>query len=176
MTAILRRLPALVAATVLMTGVSLLVNGTAHAQTPINPILPTKGTKEVFLNGNLIFQPGSSQDVSLGYGPFLNNNLQVGVMGNYTNPDEGKSFYDVSGFANYHFPGKSALLPFVGVNLGYTDPGVGDGSVIYGVQGGAKYFVNPNVSVNGTLLYRNFEKSNYKDDFRLTFGVSAYLR
>jgi hypothetical protein len=155
-----------------------LVGSEARAQTPVNPILPTTGTREIFLNGNIIFNPDSAQDISIGYGPFLSPNIQVGGQVNYVNPagSNSEDFYDFSGFVNYHFPSASALLPFVGATLGYTDPGSGDGSVVYGVQGGVKYFVNPNVSVNGTLLWRDFTKSNYDNDFRLTFGISAYLR
>lgn len=144
----------------------------AHAQTPVNPLLPTTGTREIGVNGNFVFEPTEFYNLELLYGPFLNPNLQVGGTFGFSDAEGSDSTFTVGAFANYHFPSASAALPFVGVLIGYADSG-DDDSFTYGVQGGVKYFLNPNVSVNGTLRYLDQDDD---EDFRLLFGISAYLR
>jgi hypothetical protein len=91
----------------------------SQAQTPVNPLLPTTGTREIFLDGNIGFDP-NFLDINVGYGPFLNPNLQVGGQIGGSGGENSATQYRVAAFANYHFPGASAVLPYVGVSLGYS--------------------------------------------------------
>jgi hypothetical protein len=145
----------------------------SRAQAPLNPLLPTTGTREIGFSGRLGIDPNSDFILNLKYGPFLNPNLQVGGTVEFTDPDPGGSFYNLGGFANYHFPGTSAALPYVGVFLGYADGSNTDGDVAYGVQGGVKYFLNSTVSAFGEIRYRDNGDDNNTD---LVFGLNVYLR
>ena len=156
---------------------SILAATPANAQTPINPILPVKNTKEIRLNGNFQFDPTNSSNLNVGLGYFLSSNLEVGGEVGFNNPDPGDSSYNATAFVDYHFPGASALLPFVGLQAGFADPGgSGDTYFAYGVRGGVKYFLNQNVSANAILQYSDTDQSNSVSDFRLNFGLSVYLR
>lgn len=160
-----------VVATAALLGIGL-VAGTAHAQTPVNPLLPVKGTREIGLSGNIVFDPTNSQDINLLYGVFLNSNLEVGGQFSYFNPDKGDDTLGLSAFANYHFPSSSPLLPFIGVNVGFTD--TNDTNFSYGAQAGVKYFLNPNVSANAAFQWTHLEDAD--DDTRIALGLSVYLR
>ncbi len=168
--------PAMLAASVMAAGLLLAVKP-ASAQTPINPLLPVKNTKEIQLQGNFQFDPNNDIDLTVGYGYFLSRSIEVGGLLNYINPDAGDSGYSLTAFADYHFPSASALLPFVGVSLGTTDPGgSGDSYVSYGIRGGVKYFLNQNVSANAILNYGDTDQDNSESSFGLNFGLSVYLR
>ena len=62
-----------------------------RAQEPTNPLLPTTGTREISFSGNLQFEPVDDFNVAIGYGPFLNPNLQVGGQVQYSDPDGGSN-------------------------------------------------------------------------------------
>lgn len=146
-----------------------------QAQTPANPLFPTTGTREIELRGNFIFEPDDAYDIMASYGPFLNPNVQVG--GEFSASKVGSTdLYGLGAFANYHFAtaSPSQLLPFAGVFLGYTDGDGVDGSVSYGLQGGAKYFLNSSVAFTAALVYRNLE--DVDDSFGIKFGLAFYLR
>ena len=144
-----------------------------RAQEPINPLLPTTGTREISFSGNLGFEPNNDFNLNIGYGPFLNPNLQVGGQVSFSDPDGGNSSYGLGAFANYHFPSASTLLPYVGVFLGYLDGDGIDGDASYGVQAGVKYFLNSSVSVFGEFNYRDSDDGNASG---LNFGLNVYLR
>jgi hypothetical protein len=163
-----------VVATAALLGIGLVAGGrAAHAQTPVNPLLPTKGTREIGLSGNIVFDPVNSQDINLLYGMFLNPNLEVGGQFSYFNPDKGDDSFGLSVFADYHFPSASPLLPFIGVNVGFTD--TTDTNFSYGARAGVKYFLNPNVSANAAFQWTHVEDVD-DDDTRITLGLSVYLR
>ncbi len=171
-----RLVPTLAAAGVLLASSALVTEARAQAVTP-NPLLPVAGTREIELRGQFIFDPSESQSVHLGYGPFLNPNVQIGGSVDYAHSNGGSSIYGGGLFVNYHFPSASPLLPFIGLNLGYSDGNKGiEGSFAYGVQGGAKYFLTQNVAVTGTLLYRDFSKNGFQNDLNFNFGLAVYLR
>mgnify|MGYP000998474051 CR=1 FL=1 len=154
---------------------ALLVGGrAAQAQTPVNPLLPVQGTTEIFLNGDLTFEPGDSFNLDLGIGPFLNRNLQVGGILGVTDVDGGDTTWRALAFANWHFPGTSQALPYIGVQLGYVDFGPSD-SFTYGIEGGVKYFLNSNVSANAALRFLDYSESGWDNEFGLRFGISAYI-
>jgi hypothetical protein len=145
----------------------------SQAQTPVNPLLPTTGTREIFFDGRLLFDPNFA-DLNVGYGPFLNPNLQVGGVIGVSGGDDTATQYRLNGFANYHFPGASAVLPYVGVNLGYarTNGSGNDGDFTYGIQGGIKYFLNPNVAARVEAQY-DFSDAR---DLGINLGLAVYLR
>ncbi len=145
-----------------------------RAQEPINPLLPTTGTREISFAGFLGIDPDSGFDLQVGYGPFLNPNLQVGGTVEFFDPDEGSSSYFLGAFANYHFPGTSAVLPYVGVSLGFLDGDDIDGDISYGIQGGVKYFLSSSVSAFGELRYRDSDDGG--NSTSLAFGLNIYLR
>lgn len=146
----------------------------SHAQGLVNPLLPVRGTKEVALSGSFAFEPDDVFSVTGRYGPFLDDaRIQVGVEASYFHGDDVDN-YTVGGFANYHFPGASQLLPYVGVFLGFTG-GDGDDGTSYGVQGGAKYFINSSVAAFAELNYRDNSESD-DNNFGLLFGLAIYLR
>ena len=148
-----------------------------RAQEPVNPLLPTQGTREIELRGNFTFEPDDSYFIHGAYGPFLNQNLQVGGSLDYNKIDD-FDLTTIGVFANYHFPRASATLPFAGVFIGFSS-GDGDDTTSYGIQGGVKHFLNNNVSLNAALVYRKHDEdiAPGKDhDFGLQFGLSVYLR
>lgn len=145
----------------------------SRAQDPINPLLPTTGTREISFSGLLGFEPARNFTLSLGYGPFLNPNLQIGAATTISDPEGGASAYSLGGFVNYHFPGASAALPYIGAFLGYTDGSQTDGDISYGLQAGVKYFLNSSVSAFGELQYRD---SDGPSTTGLVFGLNVYLR
>ncbi|MES2461732.1 MAG: outer membrane beta-barrel protein [Armatimonadota bacterium] len=148
----------------------------SQAQTPVNPLLPTTGTREIAFDGNIQFDPATNVNINGSYGPFLNPNLQVGGNFGYSKLEGSDSFYSIGGFANYHFPGTSAALPFVGVFLGVADGGGSDSSFTYGVQGGVKYFLNPNVAATAALRFQDYSDDGADSSLGLNFGLAVYLR
>ena len=148
----------------------------SHAQGLINPLLPVKGTKEVELRGAFTFEPNDVFSVHASYGPFLDDaRIQVGGLVNYSHSNS-SDFYTLGVFANYHFPSASQLLPYVGVFVGLSDGDGTDSTTSYGVQGGAKYFINSSVAFTGALVYRATDSDNSDDEFGLQFGLAIYLR
>lgn len=167
---------AMLAATLTAAGLLLSVKS-ANAQTPLNPLLPAKNTKEISLEGNFQFDPANNIDLNVGFGYFLSPQLEVGGELSYFNPDDGDNSYGVAALLDYHFPSASAALPFIGVTAGFADPGGNSDTYFrYGIRGGVKYFLNQNVSANAILQWTDTDQENSESDFRLNFGLSVYLR
>ncbi|MBC8104162.1 MAG: hypothetical protein H7Z41_16430 [Cytophagales bacterium] len=167
----MRTLSTFVAASALTIGLAT----ASQAQTPVNPLLPTTGTREIGLSGTLNFEPSTDLALSVKYGRFQNQKLEFGGYGTILDPERGDSTYSVGAFADYHFPGASPLLPFIGLSAGYANTR-NDGTFAYGVQGGVKYFVNSNVAATGQLVYRDYTQSGVGNEFRLELGLAVYLR
>ncbi|GAB4456786.1 MAG: hypothetical protein OHK0029_15380 [Armatimonadaceae bacterium] len=151
--------------------------GSAQAQ-DINPLLPVEGTREIGLSGNLNFQPNNDYDILGSYGPFLNRNLQVGGQLGILRTDELTDF-QYAAFANYHFPGRTAVLPFIGVTVGGTTQRISgntDTAFSLGLQGGVKYFLSENVAISPRLVYISPTDSAVEDRFSLRLGISVFLR
>lgn len=148
--------------------------GAAHAQ--YHPYLPDQNTKEVDVSASFNIDPVDSQNVAARLGYFLNRNLQVGVDGTYSRVENGRTerVWALGGFANWHFPGSSALLPYVGGFLGYTDSTAGDSTTAVGAQGGAKYFFNENVAGFAELRWRNIDDSS--DQTGVFLGLSVFFK
>lgn len=148
----------------------------SHAQA-VNPLLPTTGTREISLRGNIDFEPDSFYSVDAGYGPFLNPNLQIAGTLGFTGGSGLNDVWTLGAEANYHFPGQSAMLPFVGAFLGYANGNGGLGDLFsFGLQGGVKYFMNPTTAFTAALVYRDFDKKGVDSQFGLNFGLAIFLR
>jgi opacity protein-like surface antigen len=147
----------------------------SQAQTPVNPLLPTTGTREISLDGQIQIDPSSYYNLNVGYGPFLNPNLQVGGSVGFSDGDNIDSQYNLGVFANYHFPNSSALLPYVGISVGLAHSS-GDSTFAYGVQGGVKYFLNTNVAAKAELQYLDYSKSGLDHQLGINLGLAVYLR
>lgn len=153
-------------------------------------VLPTTGTKELSLAGNYDLNGAKAYNLLVGLGFFISPAIevggQVGVSG-YSGSGSSTTT-SVGATADYYFTGlggngtsTSALLPFVGIFLGYTNSSGNSGSgntSSYGAQAGVKYFLNPNVSVNGFYQYLKFNNSNsfgQSNDSSLNLGLSTYF-
>lgn len=147
----------------------------SQAQTPVNPLLPTKGTREISLSGQIQIDPNSFYSLNVGYGPFLNPKLQVGGSLGFSGGDHLTTVYNVGAFVNYHFPGASAVLPYVGLTLGYAHAS-GDNSLAYGAQAGVKYFLNTNVAARAELQYLKYSQSGAGHTLGINLGLAVYLR
>ena len=148
----------------------------------LNPLLPVKGTREVGLSGNLQFDPVNDFNISGLYGIFLDDaRMEAGVTGSYSHTEVGGTgggdfdFYTIGGFFNYHFPGPSQLLPYVGVFIGIGG-GDADDITSYGGQAGVKYFINSSVAFQAALVFRAFDEDNIDEQVGIEFGLAIYLR
>jgi len=158
----------------------------AHAQAPINPLLPTQGTREISASGNLQFSPYQNYNVNLGYGPFLSRKLQVGAQLGFDRSvihSNTSTTFSIGPFVNYYFPGTSATEPYVGAFIGYSsnkDSGTSStNTTSYGLQVGVKHFLNSNVAAFAELPYRHYDKKVYDnkhDTVGLDFGLAFYLK
>ena len=99
----------------------------SHAQQArVNPVLPTQGTREVALRGNLFFQPNDTYNLNAKQGPFVTDRIQLaGTLGFDKSGATRSTVYGAE--ANYHFPNASATLPFAGVFLGGANVRGGSG-------------------------------------------------
>ena len=155
--------------------VLVLTDGAGRAQGLRNLLLPRRGTGEVDLRGSYQRQPEDVLLVFLSYGPFLDKGrLQAGFSADYRQAG-GSDITTLGAFVNYHFPGRSPVLPFVGAFYGVSNRD-GDSVTLRGVQAGAKYFVNRRVAASATLVYRDYDLEAARDQVFLLFGLAAYFR
>jgi hypothetical protein len=63
----------------------------------------------------------------------------------------------------------------VGAFYGVSN-GDGDSVTLWGVQGGAKYFVNRRIAATASLVYRDFDLEAAPDQLFLLFGLATYFR
>jgi hypothetical protein len=149
--------------------------GTAQAQ-QFHEFLPDQGTKEIDFTGSLNLKPVDSLNLGARVGYFLNPRLQVGVDSAYARIENGTTerSWTLGAFGNWHFPGSSALLPYVGAFAGLSDTTGGDSSTSLGVQGGVKYFFNRNVAAFAEARWRDVEDSD--DQTGIFVGISVFLK
>ena len=149
--------------------------GAAHAQ-QYHQYLPDRGTSEIDFAATMNLEPTESQALFGRYGYFLNRNLQFGIDASFARIKSGNTAetYDAGVFANWHFPGASQLLPYVGLFAGFAGGSDIASSGSWGAQGGAKYFFNPNVAGFAELRWRDLEKSD--DTVGIFVGLSVFFR
>src|SRR6185295_16143671 len=115
-----RRSPSMRASTKIACGLILAAGVATAAQAQYHPYLPEQNTKEVDFAGSVTFEPVDSLALTGCLGYFVNRHLQVGLDGAYNRVSNGHSerVWSLGGFANWHFPGSSQMLPYVGGFLG----------------------------------------------------------
>ncbi len=159
-----------------------LTAGSVHAVT-----LAT-GTMETRLEGNIdpTTSAGTLIDLAFSYGYFFADNLQAGGRVALRD-DDNLTSYNAGVFAEYNFEtGSEDWLPFVEGSLGLSHNDIrgyksSDTAVVLGLQGGAKYFIAPNVAVSGALVGEWASEEIYADendledlDIRLQFAIRYY--
>jgi hypothetical protein len=157
-------------------GLALAAGLAGAAQAQYHPFLPEQNTKEVAASAALQWEPVDSQSLAVRLGYFLNRNLQVGVDSSYDRVSNGSSdrTWALGGFANWHFPSDSPLLPYAGGFLGITDSNHGDRTTAIGAQGGVKYFLNQNVAGFAELRWRNVNDGS--DQTGVFLGLSIFFK
>ena len=124
-----------------------------------------EGSQELGLNGllNLDAADDFQLDLSGSYGYFIQDDIEVGLIGDTTVSDSRLSF-KVGGFGEYNFRNESGLIPYIGATLQVGGVDVdGDGvegaldedatGLNIGGNVGVKYFINDNVAITGTFNY-----------------------
>lgn len=158
-----------------------LVAGAVHAASL------KQGTQEIVVEG--LFDPdapGDQQlDLSITYGQFIQDNLEVGVEGSFSDNDL-LSTYGIAGFAEYNFDQGTELVPFVGAGIGWinTDPdeGSSEDAVAVSVSAGVKYFLAENVAIRADVTYTwasedvFLEDDDVSDtDLAVNLGMAFYI-
>jgi len=116
--------------------VLVLTGGAGWAQRLRNPLLPRRSMGEIEARGSYQRQMEDVLLVFVSYGPFLDRGR---FQADYRQAG-GSDITTLGAFVNYHFPGRSPVLPFVSAFYGVSN-GNGDSVTFKGVQGGAKYLV-----------------------------------
>ena len=149
--------------------------GAAQAQ-QYHEYLPDAGTKEIDLSASITFKPNDSQNLIGRVGYFLDRNLEVGLDGAYIRIKDTSvnDSWSIGGFGNLHFPNASPVLPYVGVFAGISDRLRGDTAASFGLQGGAKYFLNPNVAGFAEFRWRNAQFGT--DQTGVFLGLSIFVK
>ena len=138
---------------VLGTGLALGTVLSAHAQ---DVPLFAQGVQEVQTEGRIDFDSGRGTliDLTLGYGIFIQDYIEIGGRVSVARDDEATAF-GIAGFAEYNIDNGTWMIPFVGGSVGYEtfdDNFYGDDAgLILGIYGGAKYFLREDVAITGTL-------------------------
>lgn len=157
---------------------------TAFAQAP-----ELAGKNELSLHGGFDYQGpnGDNIDVQIGYGWFLRDDLLVG--GEYQwaliediAPGDYRA-QQISAMVEKWFIGEGAMVPYVGVELGFRNTKFSDldeSGLILGGRLGARYFLTDSVSIDGSLQFLLSDKDVFIVDFEAedqylypSFGINA---
>jgi len=143
-----------------------------------------EGQKAISANANLnwVDSGGDTYDyqiLTLGFSYFPKDFLEAKGTLMIMNSDD-YTAYSVLAQCNYNFfKPNTVVVPYAGVQLGfsgYDAGGYDDTSISYGLQGGAKYFLSEDLSLNGELNY--LVTTVDPDDVKVTsilFGLSYYF-
>ncbi|MFH0909650.1 MAG: outer membrane beta-barrel protein [bacterium] len=132
-----------------------------------------QGTQEVVVEG--LFDPdsaaGTVYDLSLGYGTFVQDNVEVGGQVNWSDDDVVTS-YGAGAFAEYNFDQGTELVPYVGAAIDYVNSDIEDVDELdsFQVTGevGVKYFLAENVAISVAGKYQWSDEDIYAEDGDLT--------
>jgi opacity protein-like surface antigen len=145
-----------------------------------------EGTRELQLSGH--YDPDDvddySIDINVGYGQFIVDNLELGVLLGYSGSDN-VDIYGIRGFAEYNLDNGSKWVPYGRVSAGWlgaeidTPTGKTDNDTV-AIAGavGIKYFLTETVAIAGEAEYTRasddiFPKDNGKvDDDNLVFNLA----
>lgn len=149
-----------------------------------------QGTQEIVVEG--LFDPDTAADqqldLSLGYGQFIQDNLEVGGEVAFSDNDVATA-YGFAGLVEYNFDQGTEIVPFVGASLGWAkaEVDVGDedfdnDALVLGVSAGLKYFLAENVAVSGDVTYEWASDEIYDSDdgledtdLTLNLGMRFYI-
>lgn len=114
--------------------------------------------------------------LSVSIGKYVSDTLEYSIRQsvNYSNrQNAGKKFNGATFFAVDHHFGQTALRPFIGANVGGVYGGGVSDSFGAGLEGGAKYYIQPRAFVFGMLQYAwLFDKIDRFDD---RFSQGSYI-
>ena len=137
----------------------------ASVSTSFAKIQKLEGQKAISANANLQWidtgdNTSGNRILTVGFSYFPKDFLEAKgnlMIMNVEAGDEDATIYSVMGQCNYNFfKPNTTVVPYAGIQLGfsgYDAGGTDDTSVSYGLQGGAKYFLSENLSLNGELNY-----------------------
>lgn len=146
-----------------------------------------QGTQEIVVEG--FYDPetvsGDATAISIGYGQFIQDLIEVGVEGNYAT-DEDVETYGLGAFAEYNFDLGTEVVPFVGAGLGWANTDIDDGqsadAVVVSGNVGVKYFLAENVAISadGEVDWSDdeiyVEDGEAKDtNFQLNLGMRFFI-
>jgi len=139
--------------------------------------IPTKGSREFGLTGDLSLTNPIGQFLALSKGWFLSDSGEAGVIFSF---DHFNHFKDgnVGVFYDYHFRPKSEgcrYLPYVGLGVG-TSFGDGQNSSYEDVQAGLKWYFSDHVALNPylDLTHMNSGSVGNKDNLAFRLGLIFY--
>jgi opacity protein-like surface antigen len=149
-----------------------------------------QGTQEIVVSGQ--YDPdtmsGGYLNLGLKYGQFIQDNLEVGVAGEYTDADDLGSLAEVGAFGEYNFDLGTELVPFVGAGVSYAfvdSEGSSDSedAVVGSVAAGVKYFLAENVAIRVSVdanlasedIYLDEEGGAEDTDYNLNIGMAFYI-
>lgn len=118
----------------------------------------SKGTKELEIQGN--FDPdgaaGTQIWTGLGLGYFVVDNFELAIAGTF-NYDDYKTGYQPAVGAQYNLNLGCKLVPFAGVNVGWSIWNYQDGEntddFVYGAEAGLKYFITESLALSVSVDY-----------------------
>jgi len=149
------------------------------------------GTREVLVEGyyNPDTLAGAETMVQAGFGYFLIDSLEVGVIGGYSKNNDQKT-WNAGVFSEYNLVLNEIFVPFVGIGAKYQKNQLDmdeaeqeeKDAVVLDIKGGVKLFVSDRIAVSGALVYSlSNEEIFYDDDelkdhdTRFEIGVRCYF-
>jgi len=158
----------------------------SQAQTLDNVMLD-KGTREISLEGDFSTtgSAGSEIDLSLGYGYFIKDFLEIGVAIDYLDNDF-VSNAGINVFGEYNYDTFTNWIPFFGLGIGFSDfdAVVVEASSALTVNGfgGIKIFLTEYLALSGKLLLEIASDDIYYDNgdaesinLGLDFGIRVFF-
>ena len=139
--------------------------------------VPRKGVWELDFTGSYQIDPGDFLDLSARAAPFLTHQIQVGVDLNFQRDGSGTDDFTtttIQGFAAYHVPTNSRLLPYLGAFGGYQSVTDFDGEAFVGPRAGLKYscFGTSSLFLEGDYRVNTGEFT--ENEFVLRLGTNVY--
>ena len=157
------------------------------ATSPGSSPMIMEGNKELGLSGSLDFE-GSAGGVDIEldalYGYFIRNFLEVGGFVNFSRELDGDVMrYGLGGFAEYHFPVWTQVIPYVGLSLGLqfvdVDFAEDESALVFIPRLGIKWFLREYFSIDTNLFFALATDDIYVNDGDLDpydIGINLGLR
>lgn len=158
------------------------------ASTSFAKIQKLEGQKAISANANLSWldtgdDTSGNRTLTFGFSYFPKDFLEAKgnlLIMNMDAGDDDITIFSILGQCNYlFFKANSNIVPYAGVQLGFSGYDFGDEddtSISYGVQGGAKFFLSEDLSLNAELNYlvTTIDPDDVKNT-SLLVGLSYYF-